>query len=108
MAKREPKPEELGYEQAVEQLEGLIERIESGEIGLEESLKQYETGMALIKRCRAILATAEAKITELTVTSAGAADDADDALDAEEDDAEADDDADEDSAEDDDEDDLPI
>lgn len=71
MAKREPSPEQLGYEQAIERLEDLIERIESGEIGLEESLKQYETGMALIRRCRAILSTAERKIAELTADGAG-------------------------------------
>lgn len=71
MAKRDPKPDEMTYEQAIEQLEALIERIESGEIGLEESLKQYESGMALIQRCRAILSTAERKIAELTVDEKG-------------------------------------
>lgn len=71
MAKREVDVERLNYEQAVERLETLIERIESGEVGLEESLQQYEVGMALIKRCRAILAQAEKKIAELTVDDAG-------------------------------------
>src|SRR5690606_19581120 len=71
MAKGEPKIEQLRYEQAVERLEQLIERIESGEIGLEESLQQYETGMALIQRCRAILTQAERKIAELTIDDAG-------------------------------------
>lgn len=71
MAKGEPKIEQLKYEEAVERLEDLIERIESGEIGLEESLTQYETGMALINRCRAILAQAEQKIAELTIDDAG-------------------------------------
>ena len=90
MAKREPKVEDLSYEQAVEQLEELIERIESGEIGLEESLKQWETGMALIQRCRSILAAAEQKITELRVApsdelSAGDPDESESSLDADED-----------------------
>lgn len=71
MAKRNPKPDDLTYEQAIERLEALIERIESGEIGLEESLKQYESGMALIRRCRAILGAAEQKIAELTVGEGG-------------------------------------
>ena len=71
MTQREPTTDELKYEQAIEQLEELIDRIESGEIGLEESLKQYETGMALIRRCRAILAQAEEKIAELTVDEGG-------------------------------------
>ena len=54
------------FEQAVEQLEGLIEQIESGEIGLEDALKRYEDGTKLIQRCRSILDSAEKKIGELT------------------------------------------
>ena len=49
----------------------MVERIESGEVGLEASLKEYETGMALIAHCRTILSAAEQKIAELTVTSRG-------------------------------------
>ena len=59
------------FEDAIEQLEELIEQIESGEIGLEDALKHYEKGMTLIKRCRGILATAEKKIAELTVDEDG-------------------------------------
>ena len=66
MTARKAAEDKLRYEDAVEQLEQLIERIESGEVGLEESLKQYEHGAKLIQRCRAILDSAEKKITELT------------------------------------------
>ena len=62
MAKKAPK-----FEDAVEQLEDLIEQIESGEIGLEDALKRYEDGTKLIQRCRGILDTAEKKIAELKV-----------------------------------------
>ena len=65
MAKSEPT-----FEQAIEQLETIVERIESGEVGLEEAIKQYEQGTALIKRCRAILGSAEKKIAELKVEDA--------------------------------------
>lgn len=71
MAKRPTKPEKLGFEDAIEQLEALIDQIESGEIGLEESLKRYEQGSALIKRCRGILDGAQAKIAELTAGADG-------------------------------------
>ncbi|MEO1237352.1 MAG: exodeoxyribonuclease VII small subunit [Planctomycetota bacterium] len=54
------------FEEAVDQLEMLIDQIESGEVGLEEALRRYEDGTALIRRCRAILDTAERKIAELT------------------------------------------
>ncbi len=71
MTKRTAKTDKLGFEDAIEQLEELIEQIESGEIGLEESLKRYEQGSALIKRCRAILDGAQAKIAELTADADG-------------------------------------
>ena len=58
--------EKLTFEQALEELETIIERIEQGEIGLEESLAQYRRGAALLKRCRGILDTAEQQVEELT------------------------------------------
>jgi len=72
-------PAALTYEQAVARLQEIIERIEAGEVGLEESLQQYERGMAMIKRCQAILDRAEAKIRKLTVTEQGGLVDAADA-----------------------------
>ncbi len=59
------------FEEAVDQLEALIEKVESGEVGLEEAMQHYEAGQALIKRCRAILDAAERKIAELTDTEDG-------------------------------------
>ena len=56
----------MSYEQALAELESLIDRIERGEIGLEESLAEYRRGAALLKRCRAILETAEQQIEQLT------------------------------------------
>ena len=68
--KEEPKGKattgSLTYEQALGELEALIERIEQGEIGLEQSLTEYRRGAALLKRCRGILDTAEQQIDELT------------------------------------------
>lgn len=53
------------YEEAAAELESIIDRIESGEIGLEESVRAYERGAALVRRCRAILERAEQRIEEL-------------------------------------------
>tara|TARA_R110002072_G_scaffold42064_20_gene118632 strand:+ start:57268 stop:57510 length:243 start_codon:yes stop_codon:yes gene_type:complete len=53
------------YEELIDQLEGIVDRIESGEIGLEESIKGYEQGIGLVKRAREILDRAEQRITEL-------------------------------------------
>lgn len=60
------KSQKLGFEEAVDQLERIIEGIESGDVGLEESIAQYEKGMKLINHCRTILDTAQTKIAELT------------------------------------------
>lgn len=59
------------FEQAIQKLEKIIEQIESGQMPLEETLAAYEQGMKLIQHCRAILAAAEKKITELTVDEKG-------------------------------------
>ena len=42
----------LNYEEAVARLERIIDRIEAGEVGLEESLAEYERGVLLVARCR--------------------------------------------------------
>ncbi len=60
MAKRK-----LTFEEALKQLETIAEQIEQGKIGLEESITQYERGMALVKQCRDILSKAEHKIEQL-------------------------------------------
>ena len=56
----------LDFERAIEQVEQIIERIESGEIGLERSVTEYERGVALIRRCREALSNAEQRVEELT------------------------------------------
>ena len=60
---------DLTYEAAVEELESIIDQIESGNIGLEQSIRRYERGAALLKHCRAILDQAEQRITELDAAS---------------------------------------
>ena len=62
---------EPSFEQAIDKLEDLIEQIESGEVGLEEAIAQYEQGQSLIKRCRGILDKAERRIAELTQDADG-------------------------------------
>jgi len=53
------------YETIIDELEGIVRSIESGETGLEGSITAYEHGVGLIKRARAILDQAEQRITEL-------------------------------------------
>ena len=55
----------LNFEQAIEELGGIVESIESGQTPLQSSIEQYEKGMELIKHCREILQTAEKKIEKI-------------------------------------------
>jgi len=57
---------ELTYEQAVERLEAIVARIESGGAGLEESIALYEEGVALGKRCNEVLTRAQQRVDELS------------------------------------------
>ena len=64
-ASTQPPPEKMSFEQAVEELELIIERIEEGRIGLQESLAERRRGDALIKRCRSILDAAEQELRQI-------------------------------------------
>ena len=54
------------FEQALAELEGIVNEVEQGKIGLEESIDKYEQGMKLIKHCRGILEAAEKRIETIS------------------------------------------
>jgi len=54
------------YEQKIEQLKKIIEKIEDGNTSLDESIRLYEQGAVLVKQCEALLSEAEVKITTLS------------------------------------------
>jgi len=56
----------LSFEEAIKELTNIVGKIEQGEIPLQDSLEQYEKGMALIKRCRGILQQAEKRIEKIS------------------------------------------
>jgi exodeoxyribonuclease VII small subunit len=56
----------MSFEQAIDELTEIVDSIEEGEITLQQSLKQYERGMNLIKHCREILSGAEKRIEEIS------------------------------------------
>lgn len=59
------KPEKT-YETAVTELEQILNQLENNELPLEEAIKQFESGVALIKHCQAILDNTEQKIKGLS------------------------------------------
>ncbi len=53
---------ELSYEEAFQQLEGLVAQLETGELSLEQSVAVYELGQRLSAHCQDLLEKAEIKI----------------------------------------------
>ena len=52
----------FNFEEALENLEELVEAMEDGELSLEESLKAFEEGIKLTRECQAALENAEQKV----------------------------------------------
>jgi exodeoxyribonuclease VII small subunit len=50
------------FEQALSELEGLVERLERGDLPLDEALKTFERGVELTRHCQASLKSAQQKV----------------------------------------------
>ena len=62
---------EANFEQAMKRLEEIVEKMESGNIPLEDLIVRYEEGMKLVKICQERLTAAEHRIEIITRNSAG-------------------------------------
>ena len=71
MAKKPAQSVPRSFEEALKELEQIISAVESGEVGLEQSLQQYERGNHLIHYCRSVLGRAEKQIEQLAKTPEG-------------------------------------
>lgn len=54
------------FEQTLDELESLVQRMEKGELSLDESLAAYERGVGLYRRCQAALEQAELRVRLLS------------------------------------------
>lgn len=61
-APEKPDQEPFNFEAALAELERLVERMEQGELSLEESLQHFERGVALTRACQEALKSAEQKV----------------------------------------------
>ncbi|MEM1376899.1 MAG: exodeoxyribonuclease VII small subunit [Pseudomonadota bacterium] len=66
-----PDPKTLNFEDALSRLETIVDRLERGEVGLDESIAIYEQGEALRARCDELLKAAEAKIEKIKLNRDG-------------------------------------
>lgn len=56
------KIDKLNYEDALKELESILEQLDNGEFTLDESLEKYKRGIKLYKHCNKILSKAEGEI----------------------------------------------
>lgn len=62
MARKKASPD---FEQSLAELQTLVERLETGELSLEDSLTAFEQGIRLTRECQASLSQAEQKVRVL-------------------------------------------
>jgi exodeoxyribonuclease VII small subunit len=61
----------LPFEKALAELEAIVQRLEKGDVALDESIRIYERGEALKRRCETLLAEAEARVEKITRDASG-------------------------------------
>jgi exodeoxyribonuclease VII small subunit len=61
----------LSFEKALAELESIVQRLEKGDVPLEESVAIYERGEILKRRCEELLRQAEARVEKITLDASG-------------------------------------
>ena len=56
---------DINFEKALEELESIVEDLESGDLSLENSLKSFEKGIKLARQCQEQLSQAELQVQKL-------------------------------------------
>lgn len=55
----------MNFEASMQELEKIVKSLESGDLSLEESISEFEKGIALVKNCKSLLDKAQGKVTTL-------------------------------------------
>ncbi|MDJ0640349.1 MAG: exodeoxyribonuclease VII small subunit [Paracoccaceae bacterium] len=63
--------DKMSFEDAMKELESVVNRLESGDVPLDDSIKLYERGAALKAHCQKKLAEAEEKVAQITLDGEG-------------------------------------
>ena len=71
MADKSEDAQVFPFEDSLKQLEDLVERLESGEISLEESLQDFESGVALVRTLRERLDQAQQRVDKIVEQEGG-------------------------------------
>ena len=62
----------MPFEKALAELEGIVDKLEKGAVSLDDSVRLYERGEALKRRCDELLKDAEMRIEKITLSADGA------------------------------------
>ncbi|MEZ5920805.1 MAG: exodeoxyribonuclease VII small subunit [Parvularculaceae bacterium] len=71
MAKKQDDVSALSFEKALNELEAIVQKLESGSVELEDSIALYERGAALKTHCEAKLKSAQERIEKIVVSDSG-------------------------------------
>ncbi len=71
MTGAKPEISEMPFEAALAELEEIVDQLEKGAVALDESIRLYERGEALKKRCDELLKNAEMRIEKITLAADG-------------------------------------
>ncbi|MEM8729950.1 MAG: exodeoxyribonuclease VII small subunit [Pseudomonadota bacterium] len=63
--------EDLSFEDAMKELDAVVQQLERGDVALEASIDLYDRGARLKKRCETLLAQAEEKVAAITTDGDG-------------------------------------
>jgi len=59
------------FEEMMKRLEALVTELEKGQLSLEDSIRTFEEGIGLVKKCSAVLGEAQKRVQKLTKEGAG-------------------------------------
>jgi exodeoxyribonuclease VII small subunit len=72
MADRPPVPvADMSFEQALKELESIVQELEAGKVDLEKSIERYERGEALKSHCERLLKEAEGRVERIRLSASG-------------------------------------
>lgn len=63
----------MSFEQALQELESIVDGLEKGNVALDQSISKYERGEALRNHCQKLLKAAEVKVEKIKIGNGGTA-----------------------------------
>ena len=62
---------EMSFEESLTELEGIVDKLEKGQLSLDESLMLFEKGIKLVRECNTKIQCAQQKVEQLIVENGG-------------------------------------